>query len=103
VLLKNRFYVAREINFIGDRKLLILKPHGLSVISVKIFDYFAAAQKFFAAHRLGTTALRYFHLLISDVHGISLLILIQLFGLCTVWSWAALPVFLRNIRISLQG
>jgi hypothetical protein len=30
--------------------LPILKPHGLSVISVKIFEYFAA-------HSLGTTGL----------------------------------------------
>jgi hypothetical protein len=35
----------------------ILKPHGLSVISVKIFEYFAAPQKYFAAHSLGTTEL----------------------------------------------
>jgi hypothetical protein len=34
----------------------IRKPHGLSVISVKIFEYFAAPQKYFAAHSLGTTA-----------------------------------------------
>jgi hypothetical protein len=27
----------------------ILKPHGLSVISVKIFEYFAAPKKYFAA------------------------------------------------------
>jgi hypothetical protein len=38
----------------------ILKPHGLSVISVKIFEYFAAPSSA-AAHSLGTTALNNIH------------------------------------------